>query len=114
MIAVAVIGVLVSFGFGCAGAGSVVVAHRRAQAAADLAALAGAAALGRGVDACATARSIAGRNGAHLFSCVLRGDDVLVEVRTRTVPLLGRRYVLPARARAGPASSGGVTPRGLP
>lgn len=115
VIAVALIGVLVSFGFGCAGAGSVVVAHRRAQAAADLAALAAAGARERGEDSCAAARGIARRNGTRLSSCSVQGDDVVVGVHAVTVPLLGQRYVLAARARAGPAGGSPVlVPRGVP
>ena len=110
VVGVALAGLLTTFAFGCAGAGAVVVAHRRSQAAADLAALAGAAALQRGSDACAAATDIAGRNQAELASCSVTGDDVLVEVRTTTGPMLGHRYPLSARARAGPVRSGGLAP----
>ena len=52
--------------------------HRVAQSAADLAALAGAAALQRGDDACAAAAAVAGANGARLHSCRTAGSDVVV------------------------------------
>ena len=53
-------------------------AHRAAQSAADLAALAGAAAGQRGDDGCVAADRFASANGAVLVSCRLDGDDVVV------------------------------------
>lgn len=89
--------------------GSAVVARHRAQSAADLAALAGAAAvLGDASDGCAVARESAGRQegAARVQRCVVDGDDVqvLVAVTVR----LGRFGVREATAvaRAGPVEAG--------
>lgn len=81
--------------------------HRRAEAAADLAAVAGAAALQVGEDGCAAAARTAGANGADLDGCTVHGADVVVTVRVRLAALqhlLGGVALptLPARARAGP------------
>lgn len=78
---------------------SAAVAHRRAQAAADLAALAGAGAPGAG---CAEADRVATANGARLSSCSRDGPDLLVvvSVEVKGVPFLREVW---ARARAGAA-----------
>ncbi len=83
---------------------AVLDAHHRVEAAADLAALGGAGAVGTGRDPCTVAHDIANRNGATIQSCQLRGSEVwlVVDLQLRTV--LGGRE-LHARARAGPASS---------
>lgn len=52
------------------------VATHRARAAADLAAVSGAAAFGQGLDACAQARRTAADNGARLVRCEQAGDQV--------------------------------------
>ena len=78
-------------------------AHRSAQAAADLAALAGAAAGQRGDDGCAAADRFAIANGAVLVSCRLEGDDVVVRVEVAGPRWLGQRADPVAEARAGPA-----------
>lgn len=80
--------------------------RHRAEAAADLAALAVAE---RAVDgpsaACARAQILAGRFGVTLASCRLRGWDAYVEV-TAGLPIgLGRFGVAHARSRAGPSPS---------
>ena len=82
-------------------AGSVLVDHRRAQAAADLAALAGATALQEGADGCAAAGRLARANGAVLKTCRTTAATVLVEVVVDTgfADLVG---TITARARAGP------------
>ena len=88
--------------------GGVLVAQRRVQAAADLAALAGAAALQRGEDGCAAASAVAGRNGALLSSCQVSGGagragrDVVVTVERDGPAVLGRSVTVEASARAGP------------
>jgi len=76
---------LLAGGFGAA-IGSATVARHRAQAAADLGALAGAmrAVYGSGV-ACAQARRIVTANGAEQSACRLDGLDVTVTARVRTV-----------------------------
>jgi len=81
---------------------AIVLGHRQAQAAADLASLAGAVALQRGADPCAAAQTIAGRQHAAVTACVVEGESVLVTTTVRLPSALGSRE-LPARARAGPA-----------
>jgi secretion/DNA translocation related TadE-like protein len=80
-----------------------VVAQRRAAAAADLAALAGAAALQRGADGCAAAAGVSRRNGAELLACRASGDVVQVTVGAELPVRFGRRLTVSAQARAGPA-----------
>lgn len=105
-----------------------VLARHRVEAAADLAALAGAGALGGPGDPCAAAARVAARNDTDLVSCVVvppadtgttadgtadgtagvggdvgggGGDTVSVRVRaTLDLPLVGRREAT-ASARAG-------------
>jgi secretion/DNA translocation related TadE-like protein len=79
-------------------------AHRVAQSAADLAALAGAEARGRGRDPCTAAASIALANGASLDSCAVEGFDVRLQVTVTGPHWLGQRDDLSAQARAGPTS----------
>ncbi len=81
--------------------GAAVIARHRAQTAADLAALAGAAQLAAGPEAaCVEAKRLASRLRAGETGCAIDGLDVVVTV---TVPLPAGR-VGPARAsaRAGP------------
>ncbi|BDT92923.1 Rv3654c family TadE-like protein [Nocardia sputorum] len=83
--------------------GIVVVARHRAQAAADMAALAAAGALVDGVDAaCAEADGVARRMGTRIRVCEAAEWDVTVTVE-RNVPigLYGDRVVRTS-ARAGP------------
>lgn len=101
-------GVLVSLGAAAVLIGAAVIGRHRAEAAADLAAL---AAAGRAVtgaaDPCAAALAIASSNGAVLESCAVRPGAV-VELRvTVEVALgpLGRRRAH-AAARAGPVGPG--------
>lgn len=81
--------------------GAAVIARHRAQAAADLAALAGAARLPDGpAAACATAHSLARRMGASESHCAVDGLDVVVTI---AVALPGARLgPAQAGARAGP------------
>ena len=79
--------------------------HRVAQSAADLAALAGAAALQRGDDGCAAAGSVAAANGARLAGCHTEGSDVVVRTVVDGPRWLGQPGDLEAEARAGPAFS---------
>ena len=82
------------------------MAHHSARAAADLAALSGAAAYAGGRDACDQAERIARQNGARVVHCDRVGDEVdfvvtvrtAVDVRSR-VPGLPRR--VEAQAHAG-------------
>ncbi|WP_454194702.1 Rv3654c family TadE-like protein [Nocardia sp. Marseille-Q1738] len=83
--------------------GAVVVARHRAQAAADMAALAAASALVQGVDpACAEADEVARRMGTRMRICSAAEWDVTVTVETNVpIGLYGDR-VVGAIARAGP------------
>jgi len=100
----AVLAMLIAVTVGCCVAGSAVVAHRRAQSAADLAALAAAQALQQGDNGCAAADEVAAANGARLDRCRLDDFDAIVTVRVTGPALLGAP-ALRARARAGPDES---------
>lgn len=82
--------------------------RRRVSSAADLAALAGAAAGQRGEDACAAAGATARRNDARLTSCAAVGPTVTVGTARVAGPVLGLRFVVRATARAGPVGPGGT------
>ncbi len=86
--------------------GRLVVDQRRVASAADLSALAGAAALQWGRDACDAARVTAGRNGADLASCAVSGEQVVVTavVRSELAGRVARAVALQATARAGPVA----------
>lgn len=96
--------VLVALAVALLHVGSAVAARHRAQAAADLAALAVAAALHRGAESsCGAAESIVSRMRAEMASCTVDGWDAVVTV---TAPVfLTAVGVRDARAvaRAGPA-----------
>jgi secretion/DNA translocation related TadE-like protein len=81
---------------------ALVRSHRSAQSAADLAALAGAAARQRGEDGCAVAAELARANAAELVTCSVLGDDVLVRLEVTGPRWLGQTADLTAQARAGP------------
>jgi secretion/DNA translocation related TadE-like protein len=83
----------------------VLVQQRRLESAADLAALAGAAAVQDGEDGCAAAHLAARRNGARLASCQAAGDTVAVTAAQTTTLLFGWPVQQRARARAGPSSA---------
>lgn len=86
--------------------GSAVIARHRAQAAADLAAVAAAAHLTDGTGAaCSRASALAHAMRTAVTHCVVEDLDVVVTVET-SVPL-GRIAVGPARAtaRAGPVDA---------
>jgi secretion/DNA translocation related TadE-like protein len=78
-----------------------VVEQRRVEAAADLAALAGAAAAGAGQPACPAAAAVARANQATLGACQVRGRIVELETLLEPVWLPGDP-TLRAQARAGP------------
>ncbi|MFZ2503492.1 MAG: Rv3654c family TadE-like protein [Nocardioides sp.] len=109
LLVVALSGLLLSVTLALAGVGGLIRAHRSAQAAADLAALAAAVRV-VGADPCGAAAEAADANGARLEACQVSGLVVSVQV---AVPLLGPGSgVAPgvagvtvqvrARARAGP------------
>jgi secretion/DNA translocation related TadE-like protein len=104
VLAVAMMGLLVATTVGTSGAVGVVASHRRAQSAADLAALAGASALQDGGDPCGRAAVIARRNGAELRRCDTRDWQVAVVV-SRAVRLPGSAFGLEARGLAGPVTA---------
>ena len=82
--------------------GAAVATRHRAENAADLAALAGAAdAAGGREPACVRARDVAERNGATLSGCTWIGWDLQVDV-ARTCGCLPVADVTTVRARAGP------------
>ncbi|WP_134144808.1 Rv3654c family TadE-like protein [Mycobacteroides salmoniphilum] len=108
IVAVAMMAVLLALTAGGAAVGTAVVARHRAQAAADLSALAGSQrALYGTAPACAEVNAVARRMGAAVTSCVVEDLDVVVSVDVPVV--LGRLGIGPARAaaRAGPVTDGG-------
>jgi secretion/DNA translocation related TadE-like protein len=86
--------------------GSAVIARHRAQAAADLAAVAAAVHLAGGTGACEQASAVARAMRTAVTQCVVEDLDVVVTVEALVT--LGRIGVGPARAtaRAGPVDSG--------
>jgi secretion/DNA translocation related TadE-like protein len=83
--------------------GTVVLARHRAEAAADLAALAAAAVAVQGADpACARAAEIATAMGGEVTTCGLAGWDALVEVGVPVPLALPGLGTATGRARAGP------------
>ena len=102
VLVVALTGVLVTVTVLVAGLGGVVADQRRVEAAADLAALAGAGAAQAGRDGCAAAQRTAARNGGQVRRCAVDGEVVTVVVGRESQPVWGRRFALVGRARAGP------------
>jgi secretion/DNA translocation related TadE-like protein len=103
VLGVALLGVLLLVGAALGVVAAMVEAHRVAQSAADLAALAGAGAASDGSDGCAAAARVATANGAELTGCWPAGRDVRVEVTVAGPRWLGQDGDLVAAARAGPA-----------
>jgi secretion/DNA translocation related TadE-like protein len=101
----AIIGILMLLAAVSAGVVSLIGARHQAEAAADLAALAGAQAAIDGEDACDAARRIAAANGGALVDCDVEGEIVEIRVQVDGPRLLGESWVLTGRARAGPAGS---------
>jgi secretion/DNA translocation related TadE-like protein len=102
LVAVALMSVLLLVGAALGVVAAMVWAHRTAQSAADLSALAGATGLQEGADACGGAARIAGANHARLTSCQVQGEQVVVEVIVPGPRWLGQDADLSAQARAGP------------
>ena len=102
VVALALLGLLVLVGAALGVVTAMVHAHRQAQSAADLAALAAAGTLARGGDACMSAARIAVANHARLHACEVHGREVVVEVTVSGPHWLGQTEDLQARARAGP------------
>ena len=85
--------------------GEAMVIRHRAEAAADLAALAAAARAVPGERyACDQARSITGRMRVQLASCSLHGWDALISVTAQPTGWLGTLGPATAHSRAGPTS----------
>lgn len=103
VLALSMTGVLLFVTVAVSGVVAVVGRHRVAQSAADLSALAGAAALQKGGNACLSAAALARRNRAQLTRCRVSGWNVEVTVRSEG-QVWGRNQALTARGRAGPAS----------
>ena len=99
---VACVGLLLLVGAALGVVAALVRAHRNAQAAADLAALAGASALSRGGDACTAGASIARANGGRLTSCEVVGRTTTMRVTVTGPRWLGQVADLAGEARAGP------------
>jgi secretion/DNA translocation related TadE-like protein len=113
LLAVSLAGVLLLVGAALAVVGAMVAAHRQAQAAADLAALAGATAAARGDGPCQSARVVARLNDATVVACAVDGSDVTVQVRVPGPHWLGQAADLEARARAGPGRASTDPPEPL-
>ena len=95
------VAVLLSVTVGAAYLGAAVVARHRAQAAADLGALAAAAGLAAGPEtACAQAKAVARQMRVHTTGCAMEGLDVVVTTEVRMAGGWGNAQ---AAARAGPA-----------
>jgi len=103
VLVVAMSGVLLLVGAALGVVAAMVLAHRVAQSGADLAALAGAQAAGRGSDACRAADRVADDNDVRLTGCSAQGRIVEVSVSAAGPHWLGQTADLSARARAGPA-----------
>ena len=88
-------------GIAVAAMSGLVVAHRHAQSAADLAALAGAAAIGTSAAPCAAAGRVAAANGAAVESCRSTPKDITLVVSVAGPELTGHLITLRAVARAG-------------
>lgn len=106
VVVLALVMVLVTVAFVSVGTVAIVLGHRRAQVAADLAVLAGAAALQQGGDACAAVVRIAARHDARVTGCVVEGLTVAAATAVDLPAILGGREAR-ARSRAGPASATG-------
>lgn len=89
--------------------GAVVVARHRAEAAADLAALAAATRAVAGQEvACRSAGGVAERMSAEVTACQLDGWDAVVHVTARAPWLVERFGRVQASARAGPVDRSGT------
>lgn len=102
LLAVACISVLLLLGAALGVVAAMVRAHRVAQSAADLAALAAADTVGTGRDPCAAGSAVAMANDAILVACDLDGRDATVTVTVAGPHWLGQVADLSAQARAGP------------
>jgi secretion/DNA translocation related TadE-like protein len=103
--AVAALAVLIAVTAGLAHVGSAVIARHRAQAAADLAALAAATSIAAGTEtACAQATLITKAMDTSLADCAVDGLEVVVRVDAALGLGAWRFGPAHAAARAGPVS----------
>ena len=103
MLVLTMVGILATVALALGVMAGMVRAHRAAQSAADLGALAGATALAGGFDACLAAEVVVDANGADLLSCEVLGSEVLVRV-SAPGPKWGEQvWDLDAQSRAGPS-----------
>jgi secretion/DNA translocation related TadE-like protein len=103
--AVAALAVLIAVTGGLIHVGAAVVARHRAQAAADLAALAAAGRIAAGAQsACAQAAFVTQAMGATLTDCALDGLEVVINVEAAIGLATWHFGPAHAAARAGPAS----------
>ncbi len=100
--AIACLGLLVLLAGALGVVSAMVHAQRRAQSAADLAALAAAQALARGAEGCVVGGRIAALNGAAVTSCEVSGRQVRLRVEVTGPHWLGQTADLAGEARAGP------------
>jgi len=100
---VSFLGLLMLLGSALGVVAALLHSHRQAQAAADLAALAGAQAASRAEDACAVAAAVAADNGGRLGTCTVADREVRVSVEVEGPDWLAPPAVLVGHARAGPA-----------
>lgn len=110
VLVVVMVGVLTALALGGSVVGALMVGQRRAAAAADLAALAGAEALVPGLGAvstgsgCDRAARVSAENGARLTGCSIDGREVVVRVVVDVGNRFGGGWAVPGLARAGPAA----------
>jgi secretion/DNA translocation related TadE-like protein len=101
LLVLAVAGLVVTAAVVAIGVTQVIAARHQAAAAADLGALAGAAAVAG--DPCAAAAQVVRANAALLVACRVEAPDVVVTARATTPSWLGLRWRPEVSARAGPA-----------
>ncbi|MEP7090142.1 MAG: Rv3654c family TadE-like protein [Nocardioidaceae bacterium] len=102
VLGIVMVGVLVAVAVMASVLGGAVVDQRRVASAVDLGALSGAAAAQHGQDGCAVAATMMARNGSRLTRCTVAGAVVSVRGVRATRPVLGLRFTVSSRARAGP------------
>lgn len=102
LVVMACIGVLLLLGAALGFVAGMVIAHRQAQGAADLAALAAAEAVATGRDGCAAGAEVAEANDGRLVACVVDGAVVTLEVAVTGPRWQEWSHELTAEARAGP------------
>ena len=101
-VGVVLLGVLVLVVLLIGAVGGAVVDQRRVESAADLGALAGAAALQLGRDGCAAADAVVARNEARVVRCSREGDDLVLRAARPPRRVLGLHWTASSTARAGP------------